>query len=159
MRAHGGAIILSKFSEIHRNILIFGTTRNIDYDPSQKERDAYKKRLAFIILPDSKFRGFWNIIIMILLIYTATFLPIRTAFIDVDPPGLFELEIIIDVLFFMDVYINFCSAYIDKNTGFIEAGFKNIAKNYCTSWFLFDITACIPFQLIYKEEIFNDHSS
>jgi len=35
MRANGGAIILSKFSEIHRNILIFGTTRNIDYDPSQ----------------------------------------------------------------------------------------------------------------------------
>jgi hypothetical protein len=35
MRAHGGAIILKKFSEIHRNILIFGTTRNIDYDPNQ----------------------------------------------------------------------------------------------------------------------------
>jgi len=115
--------------------------------------------LAFIILPDSKFRGFWNIIIMILLIYTATFLPIRTAFIDVDPPGLFETEIIIDVLFFMDVFINFCSAYIDKNTGFIEAGFKKIAHNYCTSWFLFDITACIPFQLIYREEILNDDSA
>jgi uncharacterized membrane protein len=82
---------------------------------------------------------------MILLIYTATFLPIRTAFIEEDPPGLFEAEIIIDVLFFMDVFINFCSAYIDKNTGFIEARFKNIGKSYLSSWFIFDITACIPF--------------
>ena len=101
---------------------------------------------------------------MILLLYTATFLPIRTAFIDVDPPGLFEGEILIDILFFMDVFINFCSAFINKNTGFIEASFKKIAQSYTpltsqiiqyvcyiSSWFLFDITACIPFQLIYRE--------
>jgi Ion transport protein len=81
--------------------------------------------------------------------YTATFLPIRTAFIDQDPKGLFELETIIDILFLLDVIINFCSAYIDKNTGFIEARFKNIARSYITSWFFFDLTACIPFQLMF----------
>lgn len=64
---------------------------------------------------------------MILLIYTATFLPIRTAFIEVDPPGLFEIEILMDLIFFMDVLMNFSSAYIDKNTGFIEARFKKIS--------------------------------
>jgi len=64
---------------------------------------------------------------MILLFYTATFLPIRTAFIEKDPDGLFELENIIDALFFLDVILNFCSAYVDKNTGFIEANFKRIA--------------------------------
>jgi hypothetical protein len=82
---------------------------------------------------------------MILLFYTATFLPIRTAFIDEDPIGLFELEIAIDIFFFIDVILNFCSAYIDKNTGFIQARFKKIANTYLTSWFLFDVTACIPF--------------
>ncbi len=64
---------------------------------------------------------------MILLFYTATFLPIRTAFFEKDPEGLFELENIIDALFFLDVILNFCSAYVDKNTGFIEANFKRIA--------------------------------
>lgn len=82
LRAHGGAIILKKFTEVHRNILIFGTTKHISSDPNQAERDAYKKRLPFIMLPDAKLRSMWNIIIMILLFYTATFLPIRTAFID-----------------------------------------------------------------------------
>ena len=79
------------------------------------------------MLPDTKFKNIWDIIIMILLLYTATFLPIRTAFVDKDPIGLFELETVIDALFFMDLIINFCSAYTDKNTGFIEARFKKIA--------------------------------
>lgn len=87
----------------------------------------------------------WNIIIMLLLIYTATFLPLRTAFFDDDPPGLFEFELIIDILFFIDVYVNFVSAYVDKNTGFIEVSFKKIARAYITSWFFMDLTACIPF--------------
>lgn len=82
---------------------------------------------------------------MTLLCYTATFLPMRTAFIDVDPKGLFEFETMIDILFFIDVYVNFVASYIDKNTGFIEVRFHKIAKNYITSWFLLDITACIPF--------------
>jgi hypothetical protein len=145
MRAHGGGIILRKFSEMHRNILIFGTTKHNFYDPNSAERYAYKERLPCILLPDSKFTRFWNIIIMILLIYVATFLPIRTAFFDSDPPGLFEFELLIDVLFFIDVYVNFVTAYIDKNTGFLEVRPSKIAKNYIFSWFFLDITACIPF--------------
>lgn len=39
---------------------------------------------------------------------------------DDDPPGLFESELIIDALFFFDVYVNFVSSFVDKNTGFIE---------------------------------------
>lgn len=85
---------------------------------------------------------------MVLLCYTATFLPLRTAFMEVDPMGLFEFELIIDVLFMIDLIINFISAYTDKNTGFIEVRFKKIAKGYITSWFLLDLTACIPFQLL-----------
>jgi potassium channel len=85
---------------------------------------------------------------MTLLIYTATFLPYRTAFFDDDPDGLFEFETLIDVLFFLDVYMNFVVAYIDKNTGFIEVNPRKIAKNYITSWFLLDLSACIPFQVL-----------
>lgn len=145
LRAHGGGIILRKFSEVHRNLLIFGTTKNINFDPNENERYAYKRRARLIILPESRLMRSWNIIIMLLLIYTATFLPLRTAFMDVDPPGLFESELFIDALFFCDVYMNFVTAYVDKNTGFIEVSFKKIAYNYMTTWFLLDITACIPF--------------
>ena len=40
------------------------------------------KPLPFILMPESKLKTFWNIIVAILLIYTATFVPYRTAFIE-----------------------------------------------------------------------------
>lgn len=148
LRAHGAVIILHKFSEMHQNILIYGTTKHINYDPHLAEREAYKRKPPCIILPDSRFMKVWNIIILLLLLYTATFLPIRTTFMDTDPPGLFQLELVIDILFFIDVYVNFVSAYTDRNTGYIEVSLRKIARNYLTSWFLLDLTACIPFQLM-----------
>ena len=126
---------------------MFGTTKNINYDPNLVHREAYKKKHAWIILPDSTFTKYWNIIIMLLLCYTATFLPISVAFFDVDSPALTNLELFINGLFFIDVYVNFVSAYVDKGTGFIEVNFKKIAMNYLLSWFVLDLTASIPFQL------------
>ncbi len=82
LRAHCSFIILHKFSQVHQNILVFGTTKNIYLDPTQAEREAYKKKSAWIILPDSKFSKFWSIVIMLLLSYTASFLPISVAFYD-----------------------------------------------------------------------------
>jgi len=87
---------------------------------------------------------------MLLLSYTATFLPISVAFYDVDPPALTSFELFIDALFFIDVYVNMVSAYVDRNTGYIEVNFRKIAKNYLTSWFAIDLTASIPFQLFVK---------
>lgn len=87
----------------------------------------------------------WNTVIMLLLVYTATFLPLRTAFFDDDPAGLFEFELMIDILFMIDVFVNFVSSYTDKNTGFIEVKFNKIAKKYILSWFFLDLSACIPF--------------
>ena len=85
--------------------------------------------------------------ILLLLCYTATFLPISVAFFDVDSHALTNFELFIDGLFFIDVYVNFVSAYVDKGTGFIEVNFKKIAMNYLLSWFVLDLTASIPFQL------------
>ena len=96
-------------------------------------------------MPESNFKRFWNIIIILLLIYTASFVPVKTAFFDDDPHGLAEFEQVLDALFMLDLIIQFFSAYQDPSTGFIEVRPKMIAKNYISSWFLIDATACIPF--------------
>eukprot|EP00347_Sterkiella_histriomuscorum_P009438 403341214 len=146
LKARGGAKILEKFAEIHRKIMIFGTTKNINYDPTKEEREAFLKKKPFILLPDSTFKKFWNFVIVFLLAYTASFVPVKTAFFDEDPEGLYEFELFLDCLFYLDLFIQFISAYEDQNTGFIEVRFNKIARSYITSWFLMDLTACIPFQ-------------
>lgn len=76
LKARGGAKILQKFAEIHRKIMIYGTTKNINYDPTKEEREAFLKRKPFILLPDSSFKKFWNFVIIFLLSYTASFVPV-----------------------------------------------------------------------------------
>lgn len=117
----------------------------MDYDPMKEEREAYMKKKPFILLPDSTMKKFWNFVVLFLLAYTAAFVPVKTAFFDEDPEGLYEFEYFLDVLFYIDLIVNFLSAFEDPNTGFIEVRFSKIARNYIFSWFFLDLSACIPF--------------
>ena len=84
---------------------------------------------------------------MLLLVYTATVMPWRMAFID---PKLwsdwFLVELVIDLLFFIDVIVNCFSAYLDADQQLITSRRKILVK-YATGWMILDIVACIPFDL------------
>jgi len=98
-------------------------------------------------MPNSRFKIFWNFVIIILLLYTATFITYRVAFIDTDSELLIVLDYIMDTLFGIDIIINFISAYEISETK-VETWFKKIAKKYVLSWFVLDTLAIIPFQSI-----------
>jgi hypothetical protein len=138
-KAVGGAQIVLRFQELRENIAMFGASRRVAVD-IEDEIDP----LPFILLPDNKLRMAWNVVTMILLLYTASFVPYRTSFIEEAPPGLVAWEWVIDALFMIDIIINFISAYenTDKN---IEVRLKEIARTYILTWFLFDLAAVFPF--------------
>ena len=71
-------------------------------------------------MPDSKVLSAWNIIMMLLLLYTATYIPFKTAFIEDSPELVNTIEFSIDSLFFVDLFVNFITAYetADKNYEF-----------------------------------------
>ena len=110
------------------------------------------KPLPIILMPDNKFRMAWNIVTMILLLYTASFVPYRTSFIEVAPKGLVIWEWIVDALFIIDIFINFVSAFENQDKN-IEVRLKVIASTYIQSWFLFDLTAVFPFQLLENSDV------
>jgi len=121
---------------------MFGASRKIDLDI---EEDITP--LPFILLPENYIKMTWNFVIMFLLLYTATFVPYRTAFIDDVSTGLANFEWLVDALFIFDLFINFISAYEDRDKN-IEVRLKWIALNYFKTWFFLDVAACIPFQLL-----------
>ena len=52
---------------------------------------------------------------VVLLIYTATVMPYKISFIDSKPgDGWYYLDIVLDLLFFIDVLVNIFSAYYDN---------------------------------------------
>jgi hypothetical protein len=60
-----------------------------------------------IIHPSSVFKTAWNIILLTLLVYTATIMPFRMAFLKSEMMSAwFFVELLVDILFILDVYVN-----------------------------------------------------
>jgi len=98
----------------------------------------------YILLPSSAFKYYWNMIIIVLLLYTATYMPYRTAFEDEATFGWFICDIVIDSLFVIDIFVNFLSAYEDAD-GMMQVQLHKIAMHYVKGWFFIDFIACVPF--------------
>ena len=65
------------------------------------------------------------------------------AFVEQEGVGVKSVNYTIDVLFFVDICVNFLSAY-EKPNRKNEIKLKNIARNYLSSWFVFDLIATFP---------------
>lgn len=99
-----------------------------------------------VMSPDSAFRGAWDISLFIFIIYQSISLPMRVAFEMESTDFSFHLEIIIDVMFISDIFINFNTGYYVKNVIIMKRAL--IAKNYIVLWFWLDLVSSIPFTWI-----------
>ena len=98
-------------------------------------------------MPDDAFRRFWNILMIVLLIYVVTYVPISICFVDGASEGVNAgqiLDQIVDIFFAMDLFIAFISAYEDPSTGLPVVSLKAIACNYLSGWFIIDFIAVFP---------------
>ena len=143
-------MLIKNFYTLHQKILKEGTTRNLFGEKIIKDRmEAYKK-MRWLILPESKFKMVWNLIIIALLLYTAIYVPYKIAFINEQDSVVTQVfEWTVDILFAIDIFVNFISVYEDRKTGVIILDRKKIAMNYIKSWFILDLLACFPFQLVF----------
>lgn len=57
------------------------------------------------------------------------------------------LTISVDITFIIDIAINFRTTYVNKNDEVVSDPSK-IALNYFRGWFLIDLVAAIPFDLL-----------
>lgn len=84
------------------------------------------KPLPFIIFPQSLVSNVWNVTMMLLMLYTASYVPYKTALIDEQSSAVDKLEIVIDSLFIFDLFVNFISAFEDRDSN-LEFRLKYIA--------------------------------
>lgn len=57
------------------------------------------------------------------------------------------IDLIVDIMFVIDIIINFRTTYVNKNDQIVSHAGK-IALHYFKGWFLIDVVAAIPFDLI-----------
>ena len=81
IKGKGGANILRFFTDLSRKITLFGVSRRLE------EIEFEENPPNYILGPSSKFKDFWNLVSMLLLLYTATYMPYNLAFVDDNGVG------------------------------------------------------------------------
>uniref|UniRef100_A0A3Q3MTG1 Potassium channel, voltage gated eag related subfamily H, member 7 n=1 Tax=Mastacembelus armatus TaxID=205130 RepID=A0A3Q3MTG1_9TELE len=111
------------------------------------------------ILHYSPFKAVWDWLILLLVIYTAIFTPYSAAFLlnDIEEQKrqdcgyscspLNVVDLIVDIMFIVDILINFRTTYVNINEEVVSHPAK-IAIHYFKGWFLIDMVAAIPFDLL-----------
>uniref|UniRef100_A0AAZ3R3M3 Voltage-gated inwardly rectifying potassium channel KCNH2 n=1 Tax=Oncorhynchus tshawytscha TaxID=74940 RepID=A0AAZ3R3M3_ONCTS len=111
------------------------------------------------ILHYSPFKAVWDWVILLLVIYTAIFTPYTAAFLLSDQEGaamqtcgyscspLNVVDLIVDIMFIVDIIINFRTTYVNNNDEVVSQS-QRIAVHYFKGWFLIDMVAAIPFDLL-----------
>ena len=95
-----------------------------------------------LLMPQSRFRLWWDSIACALISFIALVLPFRTAFITEWSLFWAVVDFIIDLFFIIDIFINFRTMYV-KNGELIDDP-KKIAKNYVKTWFGLDLISSVP---------------
>uniref|UniRef100_A0A3P9ALA8 Voltage-gated inwardly rectifying potassium channel KCNH2 n=1 Tax=Esox lucius TaxID=8010 RepID=A0A3P9ALA8_ESOLU len=110
------------------------------------------------VLHYSPFKAVWDWLILLLVIYTAILTPYSAAFLlngDEDLAmvncsycsPLNVVDLIVDIMFIVDIVINFRTTYVNANDEVVSAPLR-IAVHYFKGWFLIDMVAAIPFDLL-----------
>ncbi|OMJ81193.1 hypothetical protein SteCoe_18369 [Stentor coeruleus] len=141
------AKVIGKFNKLNKDIRMYGAVNGTEVicdEPIFKSKSISLKILFF---PDSKFKAFWNALMIFLTLYIATVLPYQLSFVVYNENWLY-LDGIIDCFFLSDILITFNSAYADM-TGKIITSRTTIVKKYIKSWFFIDFISSIPLEFLY----------
>ena len=133
-------------------------TRTYELDDAARRQLEQEWRLGFdnrkrwySIDPHSTFRGRWDLTQAIILVYVALVVPFRVGYKQPAEGGWYVLDLIIDLYFYLDIVLNFCTGYIDPNDEeqvIYHPGI--IAKNYAKTWLTIDVVACLPIDIVLR---------
>ncbi|KAM9839180.1 voltage-gated inwardly rectifying potassium channel KCNH2 [Aulostomus maculatus] len=114
---------------------------------------------SWTVLHYSPFKAVWDWLILLLVIYTAILTPYSAAFLLNDQEDvamqncgyscspLNVVDLIVDIMFIIDILINFRTTYVNTNDEVVSHPVR-IAVHYFKGWFLIDMVAAIPFDLL-----------
>ncbi|KAK3571058.1 hypothetical protein QTP86_001305 [Hemibagrus guttatus] len=108
------------------------------------------------VLHYSPFKAVWDWLILLLVIYTAIVTPYSAAFLLGSEKEnntctyckpLNNVDLVVDIMFIIDILINFRTTYVNANDEVVSHPLR-IAVHYFKGWFLIDMVAAIPFDLL-----------
>ncbi|XP_059206694.1 potassium voltage-gated channel subfamily H member 8 [Centropristis striata] len=139
-----------KKSKIKLNKNVFGDPPAL---PEYKVADAKKSK--FILLHYSTFKAGWDWLILLATFYVAVTVPYNVCFIGDDDDltrSTTVSDIAVEILFIIDIVFNFRTTYVSKS-GQVIFDARQICIHYLTTWFIIDLVAALPFDLLYAFKV------
>lgn len=98
--------------------------------------------------PESHVVEGWDMMFLLVLMLAAFFIPLDVAFDLSLSPTLLVVVWVINVIFFLDLMMQFATAYHEDqpNHRYVKE-FRKIAYRYITTWFIVDLVSTLPYQL------------
>ncbi|KAJ3042312.1 hypothetical protein HDV00_007679, partial [Rhizophlyctis rosea] len=125
----------------------------VDHKEMDKPYYVFKEKEGLLPLFDSTsvFLRRWDMLSLVLLLFTASVTPFETAYVSsltVSVDILFLINRAVDLVFAFDMFIQSRTPFRDANTGkYIREG-RAILLRYLKSWFIIDLVSVIPFELV-----------
>ena len=119
------------------NVRIFGSKKRLQMERERSNASGY------IIHPLSRFRQWWDIIVINMMLINVMVLPLDIAFFS-DNHNMFL--VMSDVFCVIDIVFNFRTGYKPDDTQqkLYELSGRAIALNYVRSWFGIDVVSSLP---------------
>nr|XP_057903733.1 potassium voltage-gated channel subfamily H member 8 [Doryrhamphus excisus] len=121
--------------------------------PEYKVADAKKSK--FILLHYSTYKAGWDWLILLATFYVAVTVPYNVCFIGDDDDltrSTTVSDIAVEILFILDIVFNFRTTYVSKS-GQVIFDARQICIHYLTTWFIIDLVAALPFDLLYAFKV------
>ena len=125
---------------------------------SVSSKPVVKTRCNFIIQHNSRFKVLWDWLILVMVIFTAIQIPFYAAFEQRDimldlvqerkHHWMLFLSLIVDFMFFLDIFINFRTTYVQSTSDELVTDPSKLAIHYAKTWFIIDLLAAMPFDWI-----------
>ncbi|CAG0925042.1 unnamed protein product [Notodromas monacha] len=114
------------------------------------ERMRYKATGYFIIHPYSPFRLVWDTWMVLVLLATLLVVPVQVSFTHVGfHKDWMPLCIFGDFCRGCDVFLTFLTGHVGSSWKDVVLDPDQVFKDYLTSWFLRDLTSCIPWDFLF----------
>mmetsp|Transcript_27826 Transcript_27826/g.68432 ORF Transcript_27826/g.68432 Transcript_27826/m.68432 type:complete len:550 (-) Transcript_27826:197-1846(-) len=124
-----------------------------DKSPRQGFRSATRRlsQLGTVLHPTSKYKRWWDLGLALCVLYNGIFCPLHVAF-DLDISAAHQIMYsTVDLVFIVDVFMNFNTGFIDKNNVLVM-DHATIAQRYIHTWFAVDVISSVPVELLYSDE-------
>ncbi|TGK34588.1 cyclic nucleotide-binding protein [Leptospira gomenensis] len=97
---------------------------------------------------ENKLRVIWDIIIFFCILFAAVESPLRIVLFYDKGLALSGIYVLVDILFFGDIFVNVFSPESAQIRGKRLPFGRERTARYLRSWFLFDLVAALPFELV-----------